>query len=198
MSDNAVLWQRLHPTQGWVEVDPLDVAHYANKGQLIRPLYVSSPSSLADPLVAAMVEAATGLRDAHQSNLFNQMGEFYEPGREPEVVKFDTALAALRAATSVAAREESEVQQLRAENERLTAARVESLDQFDAREIAAMIERKGVEHDRFNEGWGVPDNSVVVFEAGNITKYLPIRILTTEKRPICQTCGQPDGYCGQC
>lgn len=59
----------------------------------------------------------------------------------------------------------------------LVTARQEALDEADARDIAAMIERKGVEHDRFLEGWGVPPNSVVVFEGGNITKYLPIRAL---------------------
>jgi hypothetical protein len=41
----------------------------------------------------------------------------------------------------------------------------------EAGEIADKIERFGIEHDRFLNGPGLPDNSLVVFRYGNITSY---------------------------
>lgn len=44
----------------------------------------------------------------------------------------------------------------------------------EATKVAAQIERHGVEHDRFLDGWGLPDSCIVVFRGGNITCYLPV------------------------
>lgn len=48
----------------------------------------------ADALAARLIE----LRNAYSSELFNSRGDHYEPGKEPEIVRADTAHARYRAA----------------------------------------------------------------------------------------------------
>ena len=44
----------------------------------------------------------------------------------------------------------------------------------EASNVALSIERYGVDHDRSIDGWGVPDDCIVVFRNGNMTCYLPV------------------------
>jgi hypothetical protein len=48
----------------------------------------------ADALAAGLIE----LRNAYSSELFNSRGNYYEPGKEPEIKRADAANAEYRAA----------------------------------------------------------------------------------------------------
>jgi hypothetical protein len=51
----------------------------------------------ADPRVRALVEAARKVNREYVSYRFNTLGDYYEPGSEPEVKALEAALAALAA-----------------------------------------------------------------------------------------------------
>jgi hypothetical protein len=71
----------------------------------VRALHAraDAPPTVAEAMrceeVMALVEAAQRLRDAYTSHKFNTMGDFYQPGEEPEVRAFDAALANLKGPT---------------------------------------------------------------------------------------------------
>lgn len=62
----AVRYERLHPTQGWIIVEEQDIPHYREQGQQIRPLFTSPQPAQPDQWNAA-IEAAAELAATNAS-----------------------------------------------------------------------------------------------------------------------------------